>query len=85
MSTCPCCSDVLLRHIQHGSLYWFCRSCWAEMPNLAEYSDRLAIVTATSTIKPHLVTPARPPILVVAAQNSTPAIKYSAQPAEIAA
>jgi hypothetical protein len=32
MSTCPCCADVLLQQFQHGSLQWFCRSCWSEMP-----------------------------------------------------
>jgi hypothetical protein len=36
MNTCPCCSNALLRHIKHGSLSWFCRSCWLEMPNLEE-------------------------------------------------
>ncbi|MGV0023640.1 hypothetical protein [Phormidesmis priestleyi] len=33
MSNCPCCSDQLLRHVKRGSLSWFCRTCWAEMPN----------------------------------------------------
>ena len=84
MSTCPCCSDVLLRHIQHGSLYWFCRSCWAEMPNLAEYSDRLAVATATNKIKPHVVAPA-PLLLVIAAIPSAATLKSFNHYAEIAA
>ena len=33
MSVCPCCSQTLLRHIRHGNIYWFCSSCWQEMPN----------------------------------------------------
>jgi ribosomal protein L37AE/L43A len=32
MTTCPCCSDSMLRHIRHHQVYWFCRSCWQEMP-----------------------------------------------------
>jgi ribosomal protein L37AE/L43A len=32
MANCPCCSDKLLRHIKGSSIYWFCRSCWQEMP-----------------------------------------------------
>lgn len=45
MSNCPCCSDRLLRHIRRGSLYWFCRSCWAEMPNL-EMDDPVTTVSS---------------------------------------
>lgn len=34
MHRCPCCSEVLLRHARHGSVYWFCTHCWQEMPDL---------------------------------------------------
>jgi hypothetical protein len=34
MNSCPCCSNQLLRHIRHQGIYWFCTSCWQEMPNL---------------------------------------------------
>lgn len=34
--TCSCCSDRLIRHIRQGSIYWWCHSCWAEMPNFEE-------------------------------------------------
>ncbi|EKQ69746.1 hypothetical protein OsccyDRAFT_2391 [Leptolyngbyaceae cyanobacterium JSC-12] len=34
MHRCPCCSEVLLRHVRHGSVYWFCTHCWQEMPDL---------------------------------------------------
>jgi hypothetical protein len=54
MDTCPCCADVLLRHFDHGSLYWFCRSCWAEMPSVEEYRARMAIA-GPEAVKPHLV------------------------------
>jgi predicted amidophosphoribosyltransferase len=33
---CPCCSEPLLRHARHGSVYWFCSHCWQEMPNLQQ-------------------------------------------------
>ncbi|PHM11017.1 hypothetical protein CK516_05165 [Nostoc sp. 'Peltigera malacea cyanobiont' DB3992] len=32
MKNCPCCSHWLLRHISNNQVYWFCRSCWLEMP-----------------------------------------------------
>lgn len=32
MATCPCCTQTLTRHIRHHQIYWFCRSCWQEMP-----------------------------------------------------
>ncbi|OUC14959.1 MAG: hypothetical protein B0A82_09440 [Alkalinema sp. CACIAM 70d] len=31
---CPCCSDTLLRHARGSELYWLCRHCRQEMPNL---------------------------------------------------
>lgn len=37
MPICPCCSNLLLRHIRQGTVYWLCRSCRAEMPNFADY------------------------------------------------
>lgn len=62
MDTCPCCADILLRHIGHGRLYWFCRSCWAEMPNMKEYRDRAAIVEPRLASMPQsnpVITPQR--------------------------
>ncbi|PSB30859.1 hypothetical protein C7B82_07990 [Stenomitos frigidus ULC18] len=35
MSACPCCGEVLLRHVRHSEVYWFCTHCWQEMPVLA--------------------------------------------------
>lgn len=34
MTTCPCCSAKVLRHIRHGAIYWFCPHCWQEVPDL---------------------------------------------------
>ena len=31
MNTCPCCSEILLRHVRHNKIYWFCTHCWQEM------------------------------------------------------
>lgn len=36
LNTCPCCSEVLLRHIRHDGVYWFCQHCWQEMPNFSD-------------------------------------------------
>ncbi|MDY6938020.1 MAG: hypothetical protein SWY16_10165 [Cyanobacteriota bacterium] len=36
MNTCPCCSDQLIRHVRQSQIYWFCPTCWQEMPDLAE-------------------------------------------------
>ncbi|MCJ8280074.1 MAG: hypothetical protein MJK14_09210 [Rivularia sp. ALOHA_DT_140] len=32
MNYCPCCKDILLCHISHNHIYWFCPSCWQKMP-----------------------------------------------------
>jgi hypothetical protein len=26
---------VLLRHVRHDGVYWFCMHCWQEMPDLS--------------------------------------------------
>jgi ribosomal protein L37AE/L43A len=33
-NSCPCCGGVILRHIRHGEIYWFCSSCYQEVPSL---------------------------------------------------
>ncbi|OKH32816.1 hypothetical protein NIES2119_24860 [[Phormidium ambiguum] IAM M-71] len=30
--TCLCCSNILLRHIRLGGIYWRCSHCYQEMP-----------------------------------------------------
>ncbi|MBE9212392.1 hypothetical protein IQ247_06655 [Plectonema cf. radiosum LEGE 06105] len=32
MNFCPCCNDTLLSHISNNHTYWFCPTCWQEMP-----------------------------------------------------
>ncbi|MEM7555724.1 MAG: hypothetical protein AAF378_16810 [Cyanobacteria bacterium P01_A01_bin.84] len=32
MNTCPCCNDILLRHVDGHQVRWFCRTCWQSMP-----------------------------------------------------
>lgn len=34
MNSCPCCSQIMLRHVRQHQVYWFCRNCWQEMPLL---------------------------------------------------
>jgi uncharacterized Zn finger protein (UPF0148 family) len=33
-NSCPCCGNPLLRHVRHQGVYWFCQSCWQEVPLL---------------------------------------------------
>jgi hypothetical protein len=42
MNYCPCCSNVLLRHIGGHQVYWFCRNCWQPMPVHNERRDYLS-------------------------------------------
>ncbi len=32
MITCPCCSNILLRHLNSQKVTWFCLNCRQEMP-----------------------------------------------------
>ncbi len=34
MNSCPCCSNLLLKHWKQGKTYWYCGTCRQEMPNL---------------------------------------------------
>lgn len=42
MYNCPCCSSSLLRHIRGTEVYWFCRTCWQEMPILSLSTSNLS-------------------------------------------
>lgn len=35
---CPCCGSSLLRHVRHSEVYWFCKTCWQEVPLLTVIS-----------------------------------------------
>jgi hypothetical protein len=32
MTTCPCCSHSMIRHVRQNQVSWFCRHCWQTMP-----------------------------------------------------
>ena len=42
MHNCPCCADLLLPHIRNHEIYWFCRTCWQEMPVLSQKTCSLS-------------------------------------------
>ena len=42
---CPCCSRVLLRHLGNDRIYWFCRNCYQEMPNLNFTIDKKTVAS----------------------------------------
>lgn len=44
MNPCPCCSNSMLRHFRNHQTYWFCRSCWQEMPLIENQRDNVQIV-----------------------------------------
>lgn len=33
-NNCPYCNGALLRHARQKGIYWFCMSCWQEVPSL---------------------------------------------------
>ncbi|OKH53626.1 hypothetical protein [Scytonema sp. HK-05] len=53
VKSCPCCSHRLLQHIRNNRVYWFCRTCWQEMPllNLESHNSLSASVTTISLEK----------------------------------
>ncbi|BAT53452.1 hypothetical protein NOS3756_24120 [Nostoc sp. NIES-3756] len=54
MANCPCCSNQMLVHTRTQKTYWFCRSCWQEMPNLSleENQNLLGLsIKLTSALK----------------------------------
>lgn len=42
MPICPCCADLLLPHIRSHEIYWFCRTCWQDMPVLSQKNCSLS-------------------------------------------
>ncbi len=53
MNSFPCCSASLLQHVRGCEIYWFCRQCYAEMPNLSDFM-RSQAHTFTNTHLPQL-------------------------------
>ncbi len=85
MVTCPCCTDVLLHYIQPGKSYWFCRTCWSEMPNIEDYNLKNEVEKIRSTVSvPQIIesdlgTPISAPFLIVTEQKKlTSVYHYSA-------
>ena len=52
MTNCPCCSYQMLRHVRHHEVYWLCRHCWQEMPELELRSLSFASVSCVRPFKP---------------------------------
>lgn len=50
MNYCPCCSNVLLRHIRSHEVYWFCRNCWQPMPVYNVRKDYLSPITLVNPL-----------------------------------
>ncbi|MGB5637030.1 MAG: hypothetical protein WBM86_30200 [Waterburya sp.] len=40
LTICPCCSTPMLHHFGNHREYWFCRSCWQEMPDLENTREK---------------------------------------------
>lgn len=52
---CPCCSGLLLRHIGHGEVYWYCQNCRQEMPDQwAKHSSAVFPLDQVSRSVPRL-------------------------------
>lgn len=57
-NNCPCCGGSLLRHVRHGELYWFCKTCWQEVPLLSVNSlpsietNNKVVIAAQQTVTP---------------------------------
>lgn len=51
---CPCCGSSLLRHARQSGVYWFCTSCWQEVPLLAvsQIPRMDSLVARTRQIQP---------------------------------
>jgi hypothetical protein len=84
MALCPCCTDVLLHHILPGKSYWFCRSCWSEMPNFEDYHVTKVHVgkvrsplSISKTIESDLVPHIHPPNLIIMRPKSTNSANYA--------
>lgn len=50
MTSCPCCSSLMLRRVRQGKVYWFCRTCWQEMPLLTVDAQHPAPAESAPTL-----------------------------------
>ncbi len=58
-TTCPCCSSTLLRHVRSAGIYWYCSSCYQEMPNVASQKlqpdPRLTLIEKPGNLSPNCI------------------------------
>lgn len=66
MATCPYCSDVILHQIRHHEVLWFCRRCWAEIPEAVVQQTMLSDRLPT----PPKPLPAKHRLVVLSSQRS---------------
>ncbi len=79
MKTCPCCSGVLLRHVRHDGVYWFCMHCWQEMPDLSsDVLARAGKMPLTHYRSDHKMLATDRPILLMAAKESKESLEVGA-------
>jgi hypothetical protein len=56
MNQCICCHSQLIRYLSHQRVYWFCASCYQEMPNINEikaYSGKMIYRKLAESSKSH--------------------------------
>ncbi|HHP7231993.1 MAG TPA: hypothetical protein ACFCUY_14185 [Xenococcaceae cyanobacterium] len=56
---CPCCSSPMLHYLRNQREYWFCRSCWQEMPDFSvskeadKYAENQIVNLSDNLVKRH--------------------------------
>lgn len=58
--TCLCCSNLLLRHISSGKLYWRCSHCYQAMPVMEDAEPMPLPVVRERLFEPLLISPMSP-------------------------
>ncbi len=53
--TCLCCSNLLLRHICLGKLYWRCNHCCQAMPVIEDAKEMPLFMTHEESFQPLLI------------------------------
>ena len=64
-NSCPCCSDIMLRHLSNRHSYWFCSRCRIEMPDIeyhqkAESKIKMNFNSSTQKVSLNVRKPAKP-------------------------
>ncbi|MFE4105140.1 hypothetical protein [Almyronema epifaneia] len=58
--TCPCCGNVLLRHMRNSGPYWLCTDCWQEMPVIEAAETETNIAGNVASLEEAFRAPAQP-------------------------